>query len=336
MRRWRPDMALSLPTRRDEAWRYADLEALEAALALPQPAGAATGDARALMNVARQQIDASLALVMRDGETRTLARTVEAGSAAHSIIGVHVPKGVTATLVEPLAGNGWLNHGLEITVDTGGTLRHVILQERDTAATTTLTMQTTLEAGARHELFILQSGSGYARLELDAVLHGEGGHFGLAAAILARDAQTAEIISTVRHESPGATSDQAVRTVVAGRATGSYLGKIHVARDAQQTDAQQSSKSLLLDRTATANVKPELEIYADDVKCAHGATVGELDRQALFYLAARGVDPATAKALLTEAFVADVVEQISADGLRADVAARTLAWLHTAVAEHVA
>ena len=327
-------MALSLPTRRDEAWRYADLKALEAALALPQPAGPADGDARMLVDVARRQIDASLALVMRDGETRTLARTADEGRAAHSIIGVHVPRGVTATLVEPLSGGGWLNHALEITVDEGGTLRHVILQERAADATTTLTVQATLEAGARHELFLLQSGSAYARLVLEATLQGAGAHAGLAAALLGRDAQTLEIVSHVRHESPGATSDQAVRTVVAGRATGSYLGKILVARDAQQTDAQQSSKSLLLDRTATANVKPELEIYADDVKCAHGATVGELDRQALFYLAARGVDPATAKALLTEAFVADVVEQIADDDLREDVARRTLDWLHAAVAEH--
>jgi Fe-S cluster assembly protein SufD len=99
-----------------------------------------------------------------------------------------------------------------------------------------------------------------------------------------------------------------VRTVVGGKATGSYLGKVAVARGAQKTDAAQSVKAMLLDRTATANAKPELEIFADDVKCAHGATVGELDQAALFYLASRGLPPAEAKQLLLQAFVAGVFE----------------------------
>ena len=88
-----------------------------------------------------------------------------------------------------------------------------------------------------------------------------------------------------------------------GKAIGSYLGKVEVARGAQQTDAEQSVKAMLLDRGATANCKPELEIFADDVKCAHGATVGELDAMQLFYAESRGLDPASARALLLEGFV---------------------------------
>ena len=88
-----------------------------------------------------------------------------------------------------------------------------------------------------------------------------------------------------------------------GKATGTYLGRIEVARGAQKTDAEQSVKAMLLDRGATANAKPELEIFADDVKCAHGATVGELDADQLFYLASRGLPPAEARALLLEGFV---------------------------------
>ena len=94
-------------------------------------------------------------------------------------------------------------------------------------------------------------------------------------------------------------------SVLGGTATGSFLGKIKIARDAQRIDAEQSVKSMLLDRGATANAKPELEIFADDVKCAHGATVGELDKQALFYMASRGLDPVRAKQLMLQAFVAD-------------------------------
>ena len=101
--------------------------------------------------------------------------------------------------------------------------------------------------------------------------------------------------------------------MLGGKATGSFLGKIEVAREGQQTDAEQSVKAMLLDRGATANAKPELEIFADDVKCAHGATVGELDKNQLFYAAARGLDPASARALLLEGFIGGLWDEIDGD-----------------------
>ncbi|MCY7279465.1 MAG: SufD family Fe-S cluster assembly protein, partial [Sphingomonas bacterium] len=107
-----------------------------------------------------------------------------------------------------------------------------------------------------------------------------------------------------------ATSRQVIRSVLGGKAVGSYLGKVAVARDAQHSDSVQSIKAMLLDRGASANAKPELEIYADDVKCAHGATVGELDRDQLFYAAARGLDPAGARALLLEGFIAGLWDTV--------------------------
>jgi Fe-S cluster assembly protein SufD len=107
----------------------------------------------------------------------------------------------------------------------------------------------------------------------------------------------------VKHAGIGGRSRQTIRSVLNGKAAGSYLGKVEVARGAQQTDAEQSVKAMLLDRGATANCKPELEIFADDVKCAHGASVGELDAAQLFYAESRGLDPASARALLLEGFV---------------------------------
>ena len=106
---------------------------------------------------------------------------------------------------------------------------------------------------------------------------------------------TNEIVTIVRHRRARGRSRQTVRSVLGGKAVGSYLGKVEVARGAQQTDGEQSVKAMLLDRGATANCKPELEIYADDVKCAHGATVGELDAEQLFYAMSRGLDPASAQ-----------------------------------------
>ena len=163
----------------------------------------------------------------------------------------------------------------------------------------------TLAAGAHLAFHALSAGTGYGRVALDVTLH-DGAHFDFGCVQVGGGAANLEVVTTVRHVEPNATSNQVVRSVLGGSATGSYLGKVAVARDAQKTNSVQSVKAMLLTRTATANAKPELEIYADDVKCAHGATVGELDREALFYLAARGIPPAEAQTVLLRAFVAEV------------------------------
>ena len=165
----------------------------------------------------------------------------------------------------------------------------------------------TLHAGARMDFHVLNAGAGYGRIAIDVTLH-DGAHFEFGAVQIGSGEANLEIVTTVRHIEPNATSRQTVRSVLGGTATGSYLGKVAVSREAQKTDSVQSVRAMLLDRTATANAKPELEIYADDVKCAHGATVGELDKNALFYLAARGLPPAEAQTLLLQAFVAEVFE----------------------------
>ena len=166
-----------------------------------------------------------------------------------------------------------------------------------------------LEAGAAARIFALNNASRYGRIELDVTLH-EGADFSFNAANIGGQNGTLEVVTTVRHVEPNATSRQTVRSVLGGKAVGSYLGKVAVSRGADGTDSEQSVKAMLLDRGATANAKPELEIYADDVKCAHGATVGELDREQLFYAAARGLDPASARALLLEGFVGGLWDDI--------------------------
>ena len=169
-----------------------------------------------------------------------------------------------------------------------------------------------LEAGATANIFALNTAPTYGRIEIDVSL-ADGAHFGLDAANIGGGSATLEIVTTVRHVGVAATSRQTIRSVLGGTAAGSYLGKVAVARTGQQTDSVQSVKAMLLDRGATANCKPELEIYADDVKCAHGATVGELDPQQLFYAAARGLDPAAARALLLEGFVGGLWSDIAGD-----------------------
>jgi len=185
-------------------------------------------------------------------------------------------------------------------------------------------VQIALEAGAKARIYVLNAASEYGRTELEVSL-AEGADFELFGANIGTGLSTNEIVTNVRHVGVGGRSRQTVRSVLNGKATGSYLGKVEVARGAQQTDAEQSVKAMLLDRGATANCKPELEIFADDVKCAHGASVGELDAMQLFYAESRGLDPASARALLLEGFVmglwdsakdADAIGEAAREALR--------------------
>ena len=248
--------ALALPTRRQEEWRYSDLDAVASVWPLPAP-------------------------------TR-------------------------------------------IDVAAGEQARHHLLQDASEGAAAVHDYVITIADGARCDFHVLNIGGKLGRVTF-AVTLGKGSHFELNGAIIGGGDQVLEIITSVTHAEPDATSGQTIRSILGQRATGSYLGSINVARDAQRTDAFQSVKAMLLDRTATANAKPELEIYADDVKCAHGATVGELDRQALFYMASRGMDPATAKTLLLKAFVAGVFDDVADEAVKDSLEAAALAKLETLV-----
>jgi Fe-S cluster assembly protein SufD len=180
-----------------------------------------------------------------------------------------------------------------------------------------------LGAGASARIFALNAAEEYGRIELEVDL-AEGADFELFAANIGTGTSTNEVVGNVRHLEANATSRQIVRSVLNGKATGTYLGRIEVARDAQKTDAEQSVKAMLLDRGATANAKPELEIFADDVKCAHGATVGELDANQLFYLGSRGLPPAEARALLLEGFVMGLWDGASEPDAISDAAREAL------------
>jgi Fe-S cluster assembly protein SufD len=187
-----------------------------------------------------------------------------------------------------------------LTVGAGESLEEVWLPAADDVQLRRV--QLALGQRAQARIFALNTAPVYGRIELEVSL-AVGADFELYAANIGTGLSTNEIITNVKHIGPGGRSRQVVRSVLNGKAIGSYLGKVEVARGAQQTDGEQSVKAMLLDRGATANCKPELEIYADDVKCAHGASVGELDAMQLFYAESRGMDPASARALLLEGFV---------------------------------
>ncbi len=187
-----------------------------------------------------------------------------------------------------------------VTVGPGENLEQVWLPVGDDVQLRRV--QLALGARATARIFVLSTAPVYGRIELEVSL-GEGADFELFGANIGTGVSTNEIVTNVKHLGKGGRSRQVVRSVLGGKAIGSYLSKVNVARGAQQTDAEQSVKAMLLDAGATANCKPELEIFADDVKCAHGATVGQLDEMQLFYAESRGLDSASARALLLEGFV---------------------------------
>jgi Fe-S cluster assembly protein SufD len=183
--------------------------------------------------------------------------------------------------------------------------------------------------GGRYEHFVINAGGPYVRCELDVTLE-EGAHFELGGVTLGGGDARAEIVTRVSH-GPSATSNQVVRSVQWGRSVGNFLGRIEIPRDSQAVDAAQNFKAILLEAGASANAKPELEIFADDVKAAHGAAIGALDEAAAFYMAARGIAPGTARKLLVRAFIADAFIAVVHDEAREDLLEQALHYLEEAV-----
>ncbi len=191
----------------------------------------------------------------------------------------------------------------DIDVAAGETIRDCLVLD-DTDGTDLRRIRVKVGAGGRCELFAVIAGSQLGRVEV--VIHLErGAHFEFGGVTVGGGDTTREFVTHLTHAEPDGTSNQVVRAVHWDTGTGNFLGRIDVVKDAQKTDAGQDFKGLLLNKGASANAVPQLEIYADDVKCAHGATVGQLDEAAAYYMAARGISPAAARKLLIRAFLAD-------------------------------
>lgn len=234
---------------------------------------------------------------------------------------IRAEAGSSATVLESYVGLGegiyWTNAVTQVAVAPNAVLRHYKLQAEGSSAFHVAATSVRLDHQAAYRMFAASLGSGLSRNEVDVDLAATDAVARLAGTMLARGAQHLDMTIRIEHSKPRGTSDQEFKSVVDGRAHAVFQGRIRVAPDAQKTDAQQVSRSLLLSSTAGADTKPELEILADDVKCSHGATIGDLDEEALFYLRARGVDEAEARRLLIDAFIGELIEHITVDSARA-------------------
>ena len=232
---------------------------------------------------------------------------------------ISLARGAKLTLVEVALGTGTYLHNpvTEIAVAEDAVLTHVRLQDEATTAFHLATLYAAVDVGGTYDSFTLAMGGRLARTEIHADLNGPGAIAHLNAAQILTGVQHADFTTVVRHAAPNGTSRQTVKNVLAGRSRGVFQGRIEVARDAQKTDGYQMNQALLLSPDAEVDSKPELEIFADDVKCSHGATVGELDAEQLFYLRSRGVPASEARAILVRAFLSEAIETVAHDDARA-------------------
>lgn len=209
----------------------------------------------------------------------------------------------------------------------GAKLRHDRLQLGEIAGSLIGRTAYRLLSASRLTQTLATFGGGFVRNEVDARLDGKGIEAQFNGLYLTRDQQHIDNALRIEHAQPGSISDQFYKGVLDGRAQAAFAGKIVVQRPAQKTNAYQRNNNLLLSPDAEINTKPELEIFADDVKCSHGATAGELDERELFYLRSRGLDPWTARSLLTFAFASEVLERFGDADLQAQAKRELLRWL---------
>jgi Fe-S cluster assembly protein SufD len=234
-----------------------------------------------------------------------------------------------ATVVESYrGGGGYLACPVtELVARAGAVLDHYKLQREslDAFHLGLLHVEAGRSANVSSQTFSL--GAAIARHDVQAVLAGEGAEVTLNGLYLVRGRQLADYHMRVDHARPHTTSHELFKGVLDERSRGVFNGRIHVHPQAQKTDAKQTSRNLLLSSEALVNANPQLEIFADDVKCTHGSTVGQLDREAVFYLRSRGIGLEAARSLLTYAFAADVVERTRVEPLRRSLQEFLFAWI---------
>jgi Fe-S cluster assembly protein SufD len=261
--------------------------------------------------LARETLDVAI-----DGDIAQplLIRRVAGAGAAQARARVRLAPGARATIIESFDGAGafFSNSAIHYDIGAGARLIRILRQNAGEAGVETAFASIALAEAARLDQTALLFGGRLARMETHVACDGPGARVSLRSAAALAPSRHADQTSLVAFNAAGGEARQRHRAAVKDRARGVFQGKFLVARGAQKTDADMNAGALLLSGTAEANAKPELEIYADDVKCAHGSTAGALDENAVFYMRQRGLSDAAARALLVEAFLGEVFDGLPA------------------------
>jgi Fe-S cluster assembly protein SufD len=263
-----------------------------------------------------------------DGGVVRLVSLATGADTVHPRHAIYVEAGARLTVLDISIGDGPYLHNpvTEAYVGADAHLTHVRLQDESADAFHLATVYVDVGAAGTYDGFTLNLGGRLTRAEFHVGLTGAAAVAHLNGAQLLTGTQHADFTSVVRHAEPNGTSRQTVRNVLAGRSRGVFQGRIEVARGAQKTDGYQMNQALLLSPDAEIDSKPELEIFADDVKCSHGATVGELDAEQLFYLRSRGIPDQEARALLVRAFLQEGLDDVTNEPIRAIMEASVQGW----------
>ena len=327
--------ALALPHRRIEDWKYSDLrnEVDEAAVSSAPTAAWSVADASTNLDIAdlpetapRGEHGAMAPLALSHAKTGPFVRVPkgEMGTlhlhltdGGHGRAVVVVEDGASLVLQETMLAKDFANIAIEFLIGENASLTHVRHAPHNDAVQV-VDYAVRVAKGGVYRAHFANFGGKLSRTELHITLTGEGAQAHLSG-VAALNGTHADVTTHVTHAVPDTQSTQLFKYIAGGKARGVYQGKVSVAHGADRSDSRQTAKGLLLGDRAEIDLKPELEIFADDVKCAHGAAVGDLDVESLFYLKSRGIPEAEARALLMRAFLGDAVDQIADEAIRASV-----------------
>ncbi len=251
--------------------------------------------------------------------------------ALHPRVLIVAEEGSRANVFETYLGIGgqssWTNAVTEITVGSDAAIAHIKLQQESAKAFHTGFNRVAVASGGSYSGFVMSLGAQLARTETRVALDGEHASCRIDGSALLRGRQHGDVTTEIDHRVPNGESRQTFKNVLDDRSRSVFQGRVVVRKDAQKTDAGQSNRNLLLSPGAEADSKPELRIFADDVKCSHGATVGELDKNALFYLRSRGIDAGEARGLLIEGFVGELIDGVAEPAIAAQLRRALDGWL---------
>ena len=240
--------------------------------------------------------------------------------------------GSTATVIESYASVSedvyFTNAVVEINLADGARLTHYKVQRESAAAFHVATTRVGLARNSSYDATTITLGAELSRHDINVTLDHEGAECWVDGLYIVGQGQHADTHSLIDHRQPHCTSHQLYKGILDGKSRAVFNGKVFVHPNAQQTDAKQTNRNLLLSNDARVDTKPQLEIFADDVKCAHGATVGQLEEEELFYLASRGLDADLARNLLTYGFAEEVIAKIKIESIKAQLDEAVLNRLH--------
>ena len=314
-----------LPSRRDEDWRWTDLRGLIRILPQPSPPfagdpGAGVFDPLATQVVTLANGRGEAVIYVPAGETAWVAlRILSQGDGAHAArVSITLADGARLHLFETYEGEGGYvaQTSLALTLGEGAGVERIVLAADSAGGVSISQAEVTLSPKSEFAQTVLTCGGRRQRIET-RVAH-PGGHASLRldGVYLLADKAHADLTTVVTHAGVDGLTEQLTKGVVRDQARGVFQGRIVVREGADRTDAKMGHHALILSDRAEVDAKPELEIYADDVACAHGNTVGALDEDAMFYARQRGMPEADARALLTEAFVGQVIDRIDQNEAR--------------------